>query len=129
MYIPETMEDNDFDDVEDKVSQDNTSFPEDFSDRISSSVNEMSTAHGTSLEETIALASLPVVVASLVAEKTSVEVSINLSFSFLCCSIYKCQGGKEGFFWWVQDNISSCQLDAELPKIIVEEDIHDDGQL
>ena len=100
MYIPETMEDNDFDDVEDKVSQDNTSFPEDFSDRISSPVNEMSTAHGTSLEETIALASLPVVVASLVAEKTSVEVSINLSFSFLCCSIYKCQGGKKRVFFF-----------------------------
>lgn len=61
MYIPEAMEDNNFDDVEDIISQDNTSFPEDFSDR-----------------------SLSLVMASLVAEKTSVEVSINLSlFSML----------------------------------------------
>lgn len=61
MYIPEAMENNNFDDVEDIISQDNTSFPEDFSDR-----------------------SLPLVMASLVAEKTSVEVSINLSlFSML----------------------------------------------
>lgn len=93
------MEDNDFDDVDDEVSQDNTSFPEDFSDRIPSSVDEMSTAHGTSLEETIPLASLPVDVASLVAEKTSMEVSINLSVSFLCCSIYKCQGYKKRVFF------------------------------
>ena len=80
------MEDNDFDDVEDIARQDSASFPEDISDRIIPSVNEMSAACRTPLEETVFLASHPQVVAGSVAEKTSVEVSKKLSFSFLCGS-------------------------------------------